>query len=154
MEIALEEARKSALANEVPIGAVLVLEREVIAQDHNRSVATKDPTAHAEILVIREAAKKLNNHRLLGSTLYVTVEPCTMCVGAMIQARISRLVFGVPEEKTGMVQSCLTLLDYPVFNHRVEAVGGVLAMQCRQVIQGFFRQRRQKTRGFDGFLTC
>ena len=144
MEIALEEARKRAEPEEVPVGAVLVFHGEIIAKNHNRCVTTRDPTAHAEILVLREAAKKLKNYRLPGTVLYVTVEPCAMCVGAMIQARISRLVFGTCEEKTGMVQSRVSLLDDGIFNHRVETVGGVLAAECRALIQEFFRVKRQK----------
>ncbi len=152
MRIALEQAQKGAQAGEIPIGAVLVLNGEVIAQDHNRCVATKDPTAHAEILVIREAARRVQNYRLVGSDLYVTVEPCAMCVGAMIQARISRLVFGVPEGKSGMVQSRLALLNHSFFNHRIETVGGVLREECRQILQAFFRERREKTTPSELFL--
>jgi tRNA(adenine34) deaminase len=143
--MALEEAQRGAQAEEVPVGAVLVFNGEVVAQNHNRMVTSKDPTAHAEILVIRQAAQKLENYRLLGSDLYVTLEPCIMCVGAMIQARISRLVFGAPEEKTGMVQSRMALLSYPVFNHRIDIVGGVLADECRRLVQGFFREKREET---------
>jgi tRNA(adenine34) deaminase len=145
MGMALEQARKGARAEEIPIGAVLVLGGKVMARNHNRCVTTQDPTAHAEILVIREAAKKLRNYRLLGSVLYVTVEPCVMCVGAMIHARISRLVLGAPEEKTGIVQFRLALLDGSLFNHRIETVGGICVEECRQLVQGFFRERRQKT---------
>ena len=145
MRMALEEAHKGALIGEVPIGAVLVLGGEVLARNHNRCLTERDPTAHAEILVIREAAKRLNNYRLLGSKLFVTVEPCAMCVGAMIQARISRLVFGIHEEKTGMVESRLTLLNYPFCNHQIEAVAGVLAEECRQLVQRFFREKRKRT---------
>jgi tRNA(adenine34) deaminase len=144
MGIALDEAVKAAQAEEIPIGAVLVLNGELIAQDHNRCVGTKDPTAHAEVLVIREAARRLKNYRLPGSHLYVTVEPCAMCVGAMIQARIARLVFGVTDEKTGVVESQLALLSYPFLNHRVESVGGILARECRQVVQAFFKRKRDK----------
>ena len=143
MGIALEEAEESAQADEIPIGAVLVWNGKVIARNHNRCVTANDPTAHAEILVIREAARKLGNYRLVGADLYVTVEPCMMCVGAMLQARISRLVFGIAEEKTGMVQSRLALLDSPFLNHRIEAVGGVRAEECRLLIQEFFRGRRE-----------
>jgi len=153
MGIALEEAKKGAQAGEIPIGAVLALRGDIIARAHNRCVASRDPTAHAEILVIREAAKRLANYRLLGADLYVTVEPCAMCVGAMIQARVSRLVFGTHEEKTGMVESRLPLLDSSLFNHRIEAVGGVLGEECRQVLQGFFREKRAKTTPSELFLT-
>lgn len=153
MGIALEEAKKGDRSGEVPIGAVLALNGQVIAQAHNRCLATRDPTAHAEVLVIREAAKRLGNYRLLGSDLYVTVEPCAMCVGALIQARISRLVFGAFEEKTGMVSSRLALLDASYFNHRIEAVGGVRGEECRQILQGFFREKRGKTKPSELFPT-
>jgi len=142
MAMALEEARKGAGAGEIPIGAVLVMNGEVIARDHNRCLATNDPTAHAEILVIRKASKTLGNYRLLGSVLYVTIEPCAMCIGGMIQARVSRLIFGALEEKTGMVKSRLALLHDSLFNHRIEAMGGVLAEDCRKLVQGFFREKR------------
>jgi tRNA(adenine34) deaminase len=145
MELALQEAQKGAQAGEVPIGALLAAEGEVIAKAHNRCVTAQDPTAHAEILVIREAAKRIGNYRLPGSDLYVTVEPCTMCVGAMIQARITRLVFGAYEEKTGMVESRVPLLNSPIFNHRIVAVGGVLREECGQLVQGFFMEKRGKT---------
>jgi tRNA(adenine34) deaminase len=143
MGIALEEAEGSAQAGEIPIGAVVVQNGKIIARNHNRCITANDPTAHAEILVIREAAQKLGNYRLVGSDLYVTVEPCIMCVGAMLQARISRLVFGIPEEKMGVVQSRLALLDAPFLNHRIEAMGGVRAEECRLLMQEFFRGRRQ-----------
>ncbi|MBW2057497.1 MAG: nucleoside deaminase [Deltaproteobacteria bacterium] len=142
MEMALKEAWKGARAGEVPVGAVLVLGGEVIGRDHNRCVSTCDPTAHAEILVLRSGSRRLGNYRLPGSALYVTVEPCAMCVGAMIQARIARLVYGTPEEKTGMVQSRLALLDSSLFNHRITVVGGLLAEECRGVVQSFFREKR------------
>ena len=143
MGIALEEAEDSAQAGEIPIGAVVVQNGKIIARNHNRCITANDPTAHAEILVIREAAQKLGNYRLVGSDLYVTVEPCIMCVGAMLQARISRLVFGIPEEKMGVVQSRLALLDAPFLNHRIEAMGGVRAEECRLLMQEFVRGRRQ-----------
>ena len=145
MELALQEAQRGAQSGEVPIGALLAIEGEVIAKAHNRCVTGQDPTAHAEILVIREAAKRIGNYRLPGSDLYVTVEPCTMCVGAMIQARISRLVFGAHEERTGMVESRVPLLNSPFFNHRIVAVGGVLREECGELVQGFFMEKRGKT---------
>ncbi len=146
MRMALEQAQEAARAGEVPVGAVLVMKGEAIARDHNRCVTTHDPTAHAEILVIRKAAQKIGDYRLADSDLYVTVEPCPMCAGAMIQARISRLIFGAPEEKTGVVQSHLGLLVYPFFNHRVRTAGGVLEEECRLMIQAFFKEKRDKER--------
>ncbi len=153
MAMALEEAQKGASAGEIPIGAVLVMNGEVIARDHNRCLATNDPTAHAEIIVIRKAARRLRNYRLLGCHLYITIEPCAMCIGAMIQGRVSRLIFGALEEKTGMVQSRLALLNDSIFNHRIEVVGGVLAEDCRKLIQGFFREKRENMAPSASFST-
>jgi tRNA(adenine34) deaminase len=143
METALKEARKGARAGEVPIGAVLVMKGTVIARAHNACVTTEDPTAHAEIMVLRKAARILKNYRLCGCELFVTIEPCAMCVGAMIQARVSRLVYGAPEEKTGMVESRLPLLHSGIFNHHIETTGGVLRKECTQLIQEFFVAKRE-----------
>ncbi len=141
MEIALEEAAAAAREGEVPVGAVLVKEGEVLARDHNRTISLCDPTAHAEILVLREGAKKLGNWRLLGCDLYVTIEPCVMCAGAMVQARIRRLIFGARDEKGG----ALTLYGISAdgrLNHRVEVVEGVRAEEARALLQEFFRGLR------------
>jgi tRNA(Arg) A34 adenosine deaminase TadA len=144
METALKEAKKGAIAGEVPVGAVLVMRGTVIARAHNACVTTQDPTAHAEIIVLRKAAKILENYRLSGCELFVTVEPCAMCVGAMIQARVSRLVYGAHEEKTGMVESRLPLLNSGIFNHHIETAGGVLREECGRLIQEFFIAKRKK----------
>ena len=142
MVLALEEAQAAALAGEVPVGAVVVLDDRVVARAGNRTIADCDPTAHAEIVALRAAAKQLGNYRLGGATLYVTLEPCTMCAGAIVQARLARLVYGCDDPKGGAVRSCFAVLDHPMLNHRVEVTRGVLADQCAATIQTFFAARR------------
>lgn len=142
MRMALEEAKKAGIEGEVPIGAVLVMGNEVIGRGHNRPIAISDPTAHAEILALREGALKALNYRLLGSTLYVTLEPCVMCVGAILQARCNRLVYGADDPKGGAVRSLFHLLEDERLNHRVEVTAGVLQEECREVLQRFFKERR------------
>jgi tRNA(adenine34) deaminase len=142
MRAALEEARKAAERGEVPIGAVIVHEGKIIARAHNRTIMDNDPTAHAEMVAIRAAAQTIGNHRLNGTSLYVTVEPCAMCAGALIQARVSRLVYGCAEQKGGAVRTCFQILDHPAVNHRVEIVSRILADECVAVMHEFFAQRR------------
>ncbi len=142
MQQALEEARASAAAGEVPVGAVLVHAGQVLARAGNRTISDCDPTAHAEIVVLREAAKRLGNYRLGGATLYVTVEPCSMCAGAMIQARVARLVYGCDDPKGGAVRSCFEVLTDPRLNHQVEVTSGILADECAALLQSFFADRR------------
>ncbi len=142
MQAALEEARAAAERGEVPVGAVLVLNEEIIARAGNRTIADCDPTAHAEIIALREASKSLGNYRLAGAELYVTIEPCAMCAGAMIQARIARLVYGAPDAKGGAVQSCFAVLDHPQLNHRVAVTSGVLAEDAAAALKDFFAARR------------
>lgn len=142
MQEALEEARSAATAGEVPVGAVLTLEGRVIARSGNRTIRDCDPTAHAEIIVLRSAARVVDNYRLAGTTLYVTIEPCSMCAGAMIQARIPRLVYGANDPKAGAVQTYFQILSNPSLNHQVEITAGVLADECAEVIQSFFAKRR------------
>lgn len=139
---ALEEAERAAAEGEVPVGAVLVLEDGSLARGHNRPIALSDPTAHAEILALREAAAKVRNYRLPGSTLYVTVEPCVMCLGAILHARVRRLVYGVEDLKGGGLRFISPLLEGMGGNHRIEVTQGVMADQCRQILQRFFRERR------------
>jgi len=143
MYLALEEARAAAAAGEVPIGAVLVHEEKVLSRAGNRTIRDNDPTAHAEIVVLREAARLLGNYRLAGTTLYVTIEPCSMCAGALVQARVPRLVYGAEEERSGAVRSCFEVLSHPRLNHQVEVTSGVLAAECAAVMQSFFAERRQ-----------
>ncbi len=142
MQQALEEAHSAALAGEVPIGAILVREGEVIARSGNRTIRDIDPTAHAEMVVLREAARVIGNHRLARVTLYVTLEPCSMCAGAMIQARVARLVYGCDDPKGGAVRTCFQLLSDARLNHRVEIASGILADDCAAVLQKFFAARR------------
>jgi tRNA(adenine34) deaminase len=143
MRLALEEARKALDVGEVPVGALLVMGEEVIASDFNQPIRSSDPTSHAEVMVLRSAARCLGNYRLTGTTLYVTLEPCLMCVGAIVNARVSRLVFGAHEPKTGAVSSLLDLKDLPL-NHRLDVTAGILDKECRGLIQAFFKFRRGK----------
>ncbi len=142
MQLAIEQAEIAAQRGEVPIGAVIVMDGQVLASGRNRTITDCDPTAHAEIVALREAAKTLRNYRLIGASLYVTVEPCAMCAGALVQARISRLVYGADEPKGGAVRTCMQVLDAPTLNHRVEVVSGVLASESVQLLQSFFAARR------------
>ena len=142
MRLALEEGRGAALAGEVPVGAVLVRDGEVVARAGNRTIRDCDPTAHAEILVLREGARKLGNYRLAATALYVTIEPCSMCAGAIIQARVPRVVYGCDDPKGGAVRSCFEILTHPRLNHQVEVTSGLLASECAALIQSFFAERR------------
>lgn len=142
MQLALAEARTAGEAGEVPIGALLVCEGRQISISGNRTIRDCDPTAHAEIVAIREAARFLKNYRMPGTTLYVTIEPCSMCAGAMIQARIPRLVYGADDPKGGAVRSCFEILKSARLNHQVEVEGGVLAEECASLLQSFFASRR------------
>jgi len=142
MRAALEQARLAAQAGEVPVGAVVVVDGAVAGAGFNQPIGSHDPTAHAEVVAIRAAAARIGNYRLTGATLYVTVEPCLMCVGAMVHARIGTVVFGAPEPKAGAVVSTLAAHELPSLNHRMTAVGGVLEDECREAIQAFFRERR------------
>ncbi|HEY3698897.1 MAG TPA: tRNA adenosine(34) deaminase TadA [Spongiibacteraceae bacterium] len=142
MQLALEQAQLAAAAGEVPVGAVLVKDNHLIASGFNQPIGSCDPSAHAEIVVLRAAAKTLANYRLPDTALYVTIEPCTMCVGALIHARVKRLVFGALEPRAGAIMSAAKLLDGAQFNHRIEISDGVLAERCSQLIQTFFREKR------------
>ncbi len=144
MRIALEQARVAAAAGEVPVGAVLVIDGEVAGAGFNQPIGSHDPTAHAEVVAIRAAAARVGNYRLTGSTLYVTVEPCLMCVGALVHARVGTLVFGAVEPKSGAIASSVRAHESPGLNHTFDIVSGVLADECREIIQEFFKDRRQK----------
>ncbi len=144
MREALRQARRAAREDEVPVGAVVVREGHVIARAHNRPLHLHDPSAHAEILALRRAGRKLGNYRLVGCTLYVTIEPCVMCVGAIVHARLGRLVFGAQDPKAGACGSALSVLNAPKLNHRVEVRSGVLAADCAEMLREFFRKRRSK----------
>jgi len=142
MQQALALARQAEAAGEVPVGAVLVLDGKLIGAGSNGPIGRADPTAHAEILALRDAARRSNNYRLVGSTLYVTVEPCTMCAGALVHARVARLVFGAAEPRAGAVASSARVLDNPGLNHRVAVSGGVLADECAALLRQFFAAKR------------
>ena len=142
MAAALEEARRGLAANEVPIGAVIVIEGAIVARAFNQPITHNDPTAHAEILALRQAAAHISNYRLTAATLYVTVEPCLMCVGALVHARVARVVYGTGEPKTGALSSAVRGLDTPGLNHRFDVIPGILEDDCRELIQEFFRRRR------------
>ncbi len=142
MEEALREAQRALALGEVPIGAVVVREGEIVGRGCNRPVSSSDPTAHAEILALREAGRNVGNYRLGDCDLFVTVEPCAMCSGAITHARVRRLVYGADDPKAGAVHSMLQVLNHPKLNHRVEVTSGVLAARCMDLLQTFFRERR------------
>lgn len=142
MEAALEEARRALASGEVPIGAVMVINGRIVARAFNQPISTSDPTAHAEILVMRDAGKAASNYRLTEAVVYVTLEPCLMCVGALVHARVREVVYGAAEPKTGALVSAVRGLDLPGLNHRFAVTGGVMEDECRQIIQGFFKERR------------
>jgi tRNA(adenine34) deaminase len=142
MQVALDEARAAADADEVPVGAILVKDGQILARGNNRTIRDCDPTAHAEIIALREAARFASNYRLMGTTLYVTIEPCAMCAGAIIQARVPRVVYGADDPKGGAVRSCFEVLSHAKLNHQVEVTPGVMAEECSAILQKFFTARR------------
>ena len=145
MRRALAQAERAAELGEVPVGAVLVgADGECLAEGHNQPIRSHDPTAHAEIRVLRQAAERLQNYRLVGSTLYVTLEPCAMCVGALVHARVKRLVYGAREYKTGAIESAGQLFEHMCFNHRIEIDGGLLQEEAAQLLSDFFALRRSE----------
>ena len=143
MQAALVEARTALARDEVPIGAVVAIGDDIVAAAFNQPISSVDPTAHAEICALRLAARTIGNYRLTGATLCVTVEPCAMCVGAIVHARIGTLIYGAPEPKTGAVRSTMTLIDDPSWNHRVAVIAGVMAEECRALLQQFFQEKRR-----------
>ena len=142
MQHAIQLAKTAAQNNEVPVGAVLISEDKIIGEGWNRPILHSDPTAHAEVIALRDAAKNINNYRLIDSTLYITLEPCIMCVGAMVHARVKRVVFGAIDPKTGAVQSMFQLGETDKFNHQINYAGGLLAEQCSELLKDFFQKRR------------
>jgi tRNA(adenine34) deaminase len=142
MRLALEEAHRASECGEVPIGAVIVVDGEVVARGFNRPLGNIDPTAHAEIVALREAAAAVGNYRLGGADVYVTLEPCLMCVGALVHARVRRVIYGAAEPKTGALGSTIDALAIPTLNHRFTVTAGVLEDDCRAIVQRFFRSRR------------
>lgn len=146
MRAALDQARAAGDLGEVPVGAVVVLDGRIVGRGFNQPIGATDPTAHAEVAALRDAARAVGNYRLSGATLYVTIEPCLMCVGAMVHARIGTVVFGAPEPKAGALVSTIAAHELPSLNHRLTVVGGVLESECRAVIQDFFQRRRAAAR--------
>jgi len=142
MEEALRAAQRALEAGEVPVGAVVVCEGRIVGQGWNRNVADNDPTAHAEMVALRAAGRKIGNHRLGDCDLFATIEPCPMCAGALVHARIKRLVYGADDPKAGAVHSVLEVINHPSLNHRMEVRGGVLAGRSAEILQEFFRKRR------------
>ncbi len=142
MRLALEEARAAACAGEVPVGCVIVQDGYILARSANRTIVDCDPTAHAEMIALRAAAHAAQNHRLGGTTLYVTIEPCTMCAGAILQARVDRVVYGADDPKGGAVRSCFAVFDHPRVNHRPKIASGILADEAGALLREFFEARR------------
>ena len=142
MQIALNEANLAMNENEIPVGAVLIQNNKLIARSHNQPIKNNDPTAHAEIQLLRKAGEQQKNYRLIGSTIYVTLEPCTMCFGAMVHARIERIVFGASDPKTGVCGSCINLNKENFFNHKISITGGVLENESSELLKLFFKSRR------------
>jgi tRNA(adenine34) deaminase len=143
MRAALALASAARELDEVPVGAVVVIDGAVVGEGYNKPISAQDPTAHAEIVALRAAARCLGNYRLTGATVYVTIEPCQMCVGAMVHARVARLVYGAREPKAGAIESAMRAHEHPALNHRLVAIGGVLEPECRAVMQEFFKGRRK-----------
>ena len=142
MRLALARAAEAEAAGEVPVGAVVVMNGRVVGEGRNRTIADCDPTAHAEIVALRDAARRLGNYRLAGCDLYVTLEPCAMCAGALVQARVDRIVFGCDDPKAGAVKTLYQLAGDARLNHRAEVIGGILAEECAERLRAFFRERR------------
>ncbi|MGD0990704.1 MAG: tRNA adenosine(34) deaminase TadA [Candidatus Sulfotelmatobacter sp.] len=142
MEEALRAAQRALEAGEVPVGAVVVCAGQIVGRGWNRNIADHDASAHAEVVALREAGAAVGNHRLIDCELFVTIEPCAMCAGAMVHARIRRLIYGADDAKAGAVRSVMQLLDHPALNHRLEIRGGVLAGRCAEMMQAFFKSRR------------
>jgi len=145
MEEALREAQRAAALGEVPVGALVVRKNAIIGRGYNRPISDSDPSAHAEILALREAGKTIGNYRLADCDLYVTIEPCAMCAGAITHARIKRLIYGADDPKAGAVKSCVPVLNHRQMNHPVEVVSGVLAARSMELLQSFFREKRQRS---------
>ena len=143
MDLALEQASLAAEAGEVPVGALVIRDGGIIGRGHNRNLLDNDPTAHAEIVALRQAAARVGNHRLSGCTLFATIEPCSMCAGALIHARIARLVYGATDVKAGAAGSVLEVLNHPRLNHKMDVTAGVLGERCSKILQDFFRYKRE-----------
>lgn len=143
MQMALEQARRAAELGEVPVGALVIKDGEILGQGHNRNLLDNDPTAHAEIVALRQAAARFGNHRLTGCEMVVTIEPCAMCAGAIVHARLARLVYGASDPKGGAVESAIQVLNHPRLNHKVQVTPGVLNDRCSEILKNFFQARRR-----------
>ena len=143
MKLALEEAMAAGASGEVPVGALVISHSEIVGRGNNRNLGANDPTAHAEIVALRDAAARIGNHRLPGCTLYATIEPCAMCAGAMVHARIARLVYGAHDPKAGAAGSVLEVINHPRLNHKMEITSGVLEEDCAELLRKFFQKRRK-----------
>ncbi|HEX7284860.1 MAG TPA: tRNA adenosine(34) deaminase TadA [Candidatus Angelobacter sp.] len=143
MQLALEQAKLAAAAGEVPVGAVVVKDGEIVGLGQNRNLRDHDPAAHAELVALRQAGARLGNHRLPGCVMYATIEPCAMCAGAMVHARLARLVYGAPDPKAGAAGSVLQVLNHPRLNHQVPVTAGVLQEPCSEILKEFFQSRRR-----------
>ena len=143
MSLALEQGQLAFDAGEVPVGAVVVLAGQVIGRGYNKPITSLDPSAHAEVVALRDAAKNIGNYRLSGATLYVTVEPCTMCAGLLVHSRIERLVYATTEPKSGVIESAMCLLDSAFYNHKIEILGGIMAQEASALMSDFFTMRRE-----------
>ncbi|WP_228710707.1 tRNA adenosine(34) deaminase TadA [Saccharobesus litoralis] len=144
MQLALQEADKAEQINEIPVGAIVVCNDEVIATGYNQSITLNDPSAHAEMIAIRQAGQVVNNYRLVDCTLYVTLEPCPMCAGLLVHSRIKRLVYGASDAKTGCCGSIMDLVQHPQLNHQIDVTSGVLAQECGDKLSAFFKRRRKE----------
>ena len=142
MQEALRSAQRALDTGDVPVGAVVVCDSKVVGRGWNRNLADSDPTAHAEVLALREAGATVGNHRLIECELFVTIEPCAMCAGALVHARIKRLIYGAEDPKAGAVHSVMQVVNHPKLNHQMEITGGVLAGRCAEILQSFFREKR------------
>jgi tRNA(adenine34) deaminase len=143
MQMALELARRAAELGEVPVGALVIKDGEVLGQGHNRNLLDNDPTAHAEMVALRQAAARFGNHRLVGCEMVVTIEPCAMCAGAIVHARLARLVYGASDPKAGAVESVIQVLNHPRLNHKVQVTPGVLNDRCSEILKSFFQAKRR-----------
>ena len=142
MKIAIKEAEKSLLKDEVPVGAIIVLNGEIIGRGHNQSISKNDPTSHAEIEAIRNASKRLKNYRLTGASIYVTLEPCAMCYGAIVHSRISKIFYGTSDPKSGVCGTCEDLSEKSFFNHKPQILGQIMANECSKILTDFFKAKR------------
>ena len=150
MRLAVLQAKEAEKKGEVPVGAIIVLNGKIISRGYNKCISPADPSGHAEIIALRKASRKIGNYRLSGARIFVTIEPCAMCAGALVNARVSEIVFGAKDKKAGACGSVFNVADNPCLNHRIKITGGILEKECRSLIQGFFRKKRKATKTTTG----